>query len=295
MADSKIREIIKQSDVNAFKDALKGGFNAKTIEETMKDTYLHYAAIYDKKGIITQLLLDAGADPNAQNINGVTPLIYAIINGVLEVVKIIALFKSTNPNITDANNNTALSYAVSNKDLKKLSILLKNEKTQLEITGNDGKTPLLKAVESGLVDIAQKLLKKGAKTDIKNPDSGNTLLHTTVITGDLKMLDLLLYWKADPELANTLGDTPLHLSCYFGDLKVNVTKKLIKKKPALGLRKGNNGMTPLHLAACNTSSKATIESLVYYQSKAKELLDSLGRTARQIAVDIKNSDIISLL
>ena len=295
MADPNIREIIKRNDLTAFKEALKKGFNTKTLEDTMKDTYLHYAAIFDKKGAITQLLLDSGTDPNAQNINGATPLIYAVINGVPIVIETIAVHKATNTNIADTNGNTALSYAGSMADLAKVSAILKNKKTQLEIMGNDNKTVLFRAVEDKAFDIAQKLLKKGAKIDVKNPETGNTLVHTTAITGNSKMLDLLLYWKADPEIVNNIGDTALHLSSYYGDNKLNITKKLIKKKPALGLKKGNNGMTPLHVAVSIKNSKETVESLLYYQNKAKDVLDDLNRTPKDIAMEMKNSDIVSLL
>jgi ankyrin len=143
-----------------------------------------------------KVLLDAGADLNAADPDGISPLISALINGHYDVAGFL-IDKGANVNLSDKTGRTALYAAVddhsmpySNRPSPKES---DNELTSLDIVhqllahganvnaqlktaqpyrtkvdrGNDtmlttGTTPLLRAAKAGDVVVVRALLEKGA-------------------------------------------------------------------------------------------------------------------------------------
>ena len=81
-------------------------------------TALSWAAEAGNKAIVKQLL-EKGADPEAKDLNGQTPLFYAV--GNIEVVKLL-LEKGANPESKDRYGRTPLSRAVAHgyKEVVKL-------------------------------------------------------------------------------------------------------------------------------------------------------------------------------
>ncbi|MDR1236281.1 MAG: ankyrin repeat domain-containing protein [Holosporaceae bacterium] len=94
-------------------------------EDNLKNTPLHYAALYNNR-LLTQLLLDKGANPNAQNREGDTPLhcaVQAANNGAGEVVQLL-LNKKANPHIGNSKKETPRDVAVSRKNSEDVIRLL---------------------------------------------------------------------------------------------------------------------------------------------------------------------------
>ena len=87
-------------------------------------------------------LLDCGADPNAANNNGVTPLFIAAQEGHLDVVK----------------------------------ALLAHEKTDPNAAMNNGATPLFMAAQKGHLEIVKALLEAGAEPDLEFKSTVKDLL-----------------------------------------------------------------------------------------------------------------------
>jgi ankyrin repeat protein len=94
----------------AVKLMLAHGANVKLADGT-RLTALHAWAGLDHESEVGQLLLAAGADPNAKDNFGVTPLFFAASAGLTETIKLL-LAHGADPNVKDLQGFTVLSNAV---------------------------------------------------------------------------------------------------------------------------------------------------------------------------------------
>lgn len=173
----------------------KGGFSA-----------LHFAAQYGS-GDVAVLLAEAGANLEATEPDGVTPLILAIINGHYDVAALLVR-TGANVNAADRSGRGALYHAV---DMNRLEWLFSRPNPQ-------------PSGELDAVAIAALLLERGANPNARltarafaiQHDSlgnasltiGSTPFMKAATTSDLRMMRLLLDHGADPVLATQNRTTP---------------------------------------------------------------------------------------
>lgn len=79
-----------------------------------------------------------------------------------------------------------------------------------------------------------------------NPDELNNLppLFTAIVLGRVQIVRLLLQYKADPCIQDTLGNSPLHLSVTKQFFNFNICKELLKYGANFNLH-NNEGISPL--------------------------------------------------
>jgi hypothetical protein len=121
-------------------------------------------------------LLRSGADPNARDATGCTPLINAALGCKVEAVQRL-LSGGASVNARDEDGDTALASAASN----------------------------------GCTSVVRMLVRKGAEIDTKNNDGYSALLLATA-RGQVPTVRILLASHARPDLANNQGETPLMLA-----------------------------------------------------------------------------------
>lgn len=118
---------------------------------------------------VLKILLDEmGADVNACDNMGRNALIHALLsshNRDVEAITHLLLDHGADVNVRGERGKTPLILAVENKHLGLVKRLLKQEHIEINDTDSDGKTALLLAVELKLKDIAQLLCDRGASTD----------------------------------------------------------------------------------------------------------------------------------
>ena len=157
-------------------------------------------------------LLKKGADISAETGEGVTPLIFAVVNNKLSTV------------------NTLISY---NSDVNKITY--------------NFETPLLIAVKNQNVEIAEALIRAGA--DINYSDEHDvTPLNYASIYGYFYVTDLLLYYNADIDKKAKDGTTPLMAAIWAGN--ADIADLLIQNGANMEAR-DNLGFTPFHIASQN--------------------------------------------
>jgi ankyrin repeat protein len=156
-----------------------GGANAK---DKLQTSPLHYAALYGNAASI-KTLLEAGADPNALDNRGATPLVYAAYS-----------FEKTK--------------------------LLVEHGALIKVAAKNGVTPLdIAVVVHGNAPVVRYLLDHGA--EITKPDSKKSRSESYVLTdaaerGDPETIKLLLAHGGDRTVLDGFGDTAL-MSAAGGD------------------------------------------------------------------------------
>ncbi|MCC6050435.1 MAG: ankyrin repeat domain-containing protein, partial [Thermofilum sp.] len=153
---------------------------------------------------------ERGADPNARNFCGRTPLHYAALSGHPELAKLL-LERGADPNARDDLGETPLHEAVREEAPLELVELLLARGADPNARDRRGRTPLHYAAERGRADVARLLLDEGARVDAADGE-GLTPLHLAAEAGSLETVKLLVERGADVNARDHWGKTPLHLA-----------------------------------------------------------------------------------
>jgi uncharacterized protein len=108
--ESQLRDAIKNGDISKIQHLISRGANLK-YRDDWKRTPLIWAALGGLNGAeVVQTLLDAGADINAQNNQGMTALMEAALRDDTEIVKVL-LKNRANADLSSKNGLRASSIA----------------------------------------------------------------------------------------------------------------------------------------------------------------------------------------
>jgi hypothetical protein len=100
-----------------------------------------------------------------------------------------------------------------------------------------------------VLDILSKEPKEHLYDLVNKPDSdGFTLLHRACASQQIKIMQLLLRYKASPNAQDSCGDTPLHWACFSGNLDAVNCLLECEGEKANPLFNSNDGKTPLDAA-----------------------------------------------
>ena len=201
-----------------------------------------------------QLLLEAGADIDLENVHGQTPLLLTVKSGHLDIVNLL-LQADCDINMSMASGTTALHYASQNGDYhtaKKLLERAANTEATRTSEGCNGITPLHDACTVGDLDTVEILLDNGANIEA---EMGNyfTALHKAAKSGQDKIVAELLARGADPEKVgiDIRGGNvqAVHLAAEYNNPEALVV--LLKGGADVNMGRlyhARAGVTPLHVA-----------------------------------------------
>ena len=119
-----------------------------------------------------------------------------------------------------------------------------------------GCTPLFTAAMQGKDDCAELLCQRGANTNEKTLGNPASPLHEAASRGNYRLCEILLDYKADPNLLNAKNHAPIHLAA-FGD-HVEVVKLLSERTSK---RKIHNFAGKSPLISCLEQSNYNYDSL----------------------------------
>jgi len=166
-------------------------------------------ALHRNSDDIPDLIL-AGADVNAQDDGGWTPLMCACSGGHLDKAKALLAAPGIDVNMQNEAGMTALHYAASKGREELLSLLLQRDDTKLDVQDpNSRLTPLMRAVLGHHRGTVGKLLQAGVRLNLQDFE-GNTALHLAVQENRDDISLALLEAGAEPEIKNKAGETALH-------------------------------------------------------------------------------------
>ncbi|KAL6697946.1 ankyrin repeat-containing domain protein [Trichoderma pleuroticola] len=183
-------------------------------------TSLHEAAVNGRVNVIRSLL-DRGANIEAENRDGNSPLFMAAWHGKVAVAEMLL---NRGAYVQPVNNygNTPLHDAAQTGQVA-MAVLLLDRGADMEAKNHDGNSPLFMAAWHGKVAVAKMLLDRGANIQLAN-EYGNTSLHDAAQTGQVAMAKLLLDRGANIEARSKSKETPL--GCALRNGKQDVIKLL---------------------------------------------------------------------
>ena len=187
-----------------------------------KQTALHTAVLVlpeHKAQNMARLLLRNGADINASNRFGNTPLHLAVKNKRQKTVQLLLDSKSgskARPNLQALNNElkTSLYEAIEKEDEHIVQLLLNHT-----VNAPDTALSLCQAAQLGQSSVVRLLLEKGVDVEAADAE-GWTALHYAASSGRETTTDVLLKFHADVLARNIQEKTPLDLATEQGHKEV---------------------------------------------------------------------------
>ncbi|MFT4178349.1 MAG: ankyrin repeat domain-containing protein [Thermomonas sp.] len=173
------------------------------------NTPLHHAARSSDPGVAA-LLRDAGAQIDACNHDGVSPLGAACMVGNWRLARFLL---ENGARIEPENGRPALLSAAATEEDDAAGVqLLLRHKASDDARDENGRSALHEAASAGHAGICQALLDAGADANVSDAE-GRTPLLDAARGGHLPVLETLLSGKADVHARDGHGMGALHLAC----------------------------------------------------------------------------------
>ncbi len=236
------------SEPEVMQVMLKAGAdpNAKT---KSGHTALHAAA---QAGCLpsAKMLLKAGAKPGPLQVDGEPPMALAAGNGDAKMVKLL-LDSGAALDWTANNGGSILHFAANggNTDILQLA-LARLPKEAIDRISKQGTTPLMVAAEKGNVAFVQGLIDAGADATQRSGVHASlgdvAAIHYAAMKARFEVVQLLLQNSVPPDQTTGRGLTPLMLAAGVGDL---ASVKVLLKAGARVNMSDRERVTALHYAA----------------------------------------------
>ena len=293
---------VDRGKLNAAGELLRRGVSAKVALEKQRNLLLWAAnqRVNARSTAMVALLLKAGANPNAGDEEGVTPLMKAVRNKNMRLFRFLKA-SGAHLNAETRDGRTALFYAA--RSLPMMKELLRTNRFSINTRDKNGTTFFLRLAETvGWGNADEELAKlellidHGADVGAQDKQ-GHTALHLRAKNPsgrdglEEKIVSLLTARGLSPNVKNNAGDTPLAMLIKSGDwspARQKMAEALVhggadvNACDAIGLapldwarRKGRDGLVRL------LEGKGALPSRVYekfgVRAATAELPDGRGR------------------
>ncbi|XP_039978265.1 histone-lysine N-methyltransferase EHMT2 isoform X3 [Xiphias gladius] len=244
---------------------------------------LHAAA---QRGLleVCYMLVQAGAQVDAQDKDLRTPLLEAIINNHIEVARYLVQNGGCVYHVEE-DGYTGLHHAAKLGNLEIVNMLLETGQVDVNAQDSGGWTPIIWAAEHKHVHVIKALLNRGADVTINDKSllslkELNVCLHWAAYAGNVDIAELVLNSGCSLASVNMHGDTPLHIAAREGFLEC-VTLFLSRGADIDIMNR--EGDTPLTLAQVDTPVWVALQ---INRKLRRGITNRMLRTERIICSDI---------
>ena len=151
------------------------------------------------------------------------------------------LARGFDANTPDPQGQYGLLIALRQPSLKVARALIDAPRIDLNALSLQGESPLMLAAIKGQLELAERMLKKGADVN----KTGWTALHYAASAGQVKLVSLLLEHHAYIDAESPNGSTPLMMASMYGSPEA---VKLLLDEGADPMLKNAQGLTALQFA-----------------------------------------------
>ncbi|PPQ95446.1 hypothetical protein CVT26_008465, partial [Gymnopilus dilepis] len=184
-------------------------------------------------------------------------------------------------NSVDVDGRTPLHWAVSSGSIDIVRFLI-DQKAEIDKVDGSGWTPLHIAGDAGHENVVQELIGAGADVNRKN-DKGLTPLHYAASKSRIDIGRLLISRGADYNARDNANQLPLHRAATTGS--VGFIRLLLESSTPNNKLRLNTadrvGNTPLHLAMDSAHAEAAVVLITAGADRTRENLD--GETPEAMA------------
>lgn len=231
-------------------------------------------------------MIDYFKDVEIKDEEGNTPLIFAVMSENLAST-ISLLGMGANPNAQNKYGVSPLHVAAQISATDYVSALI-NRGADVNIKDENGETPLMIAAQKDNINIVEILVKQGADINAKMKN-GNTALHFAAKNGSENAAYLLLTYGAETDPENYKGYTPLMEAALVNN---TVVPSLLIKAGASTTKQDITGKTPTQIAS-QSGYKEVAEVIdsanIRRELKLDEMLKQRKREERAF-IPINDSD-----
>jgi ankyrin repeat protein len=168
--------------------------------------------------------LSTGADVNATNPEGVTPLMRAAMDGEVEIVETLLAAGGANVNVQSESGETALLRAALYGRAEIVKLLVARG-AAVDAGDREGVTPLMAAAQQGRTDVVRALVDAGAKIGLGDKE-GITPLMAAASANRTDALLLLIARGADVN-AKTHDGLNAMMAAAYGGGHVGIVRSLL--------------------------------------------------------------------
>jgi len=277
-----------QGDIKTVKLLIKKG--ASIEQKNKRGDFLIHLAIKNKHYALANYLLKYEKVVNKKDIKGNTPLHLAMYENSTELLKIILSYQ---PDIFIKNKEKQTALTVIGSYNSRLDDMLKEIEQSKEVALVDKykNTALHYACEVGNLNIVLLLLYLKADVDAWNNDL-QTPLYKAVIRDQLQIVKLLLKHKADIKIKDKNKNNLLHIAATRDFMDSLETVKLLIKKGADLNELNSYNKTPLFMAL---EYNPVIAKFLIEQGANLNQQDVRKYTPLLVAIRYNRSELVKLL
>jgi ankyrin repeat protein len=221
-----------------------------------------------RKLLMTDKLIKAGANINAQDDRQHTALHYLVLNDESLGLELFKLILKHNPdlNLRDYEGHTVLHHlAMVPNNLQELELVVQRAPNIIDIRANDGNTSLMIAADDGHTEVAQLLLAAGADITIVN-NNNETALALAQNEHHQEIVDKL-------ESITNFFANPATTIVVLKQLPFDEQKEQIEMFLAQAISRNRGDLVDMLIAAARPDLKDGLEQHAY------ELAKRMGRPA----------------
>lgn len=213
-----------KGSVEALSLLLKAG--AMIDVQDFNEMYPLSLAIYGKHIEAVRLLVKSGAKINKPGFNKLTALHMAVEKDINPHIALHLIQAGANVNAVDEGGNTPLHYAVEIKNIEIVKAMIKAG-ADVEIENGEQNTALMIAVAGDDLQMIQLLISSGAVVKTSGSKKNHEVLHTAAYhSNNLETVKLLLKAGANVNGRDDVGNTPLIYAAWRANSKNTGAEKM---------------------------------------------------------------------